>query len=85
MRTTNPTLSSASLRLFRAVAFVLSLTALATARVQGGDVTLVETGSTLLYPLFDIWVANYTKTHPGITIKTNATGSEAGMNQAIAG
>jgi phosphate transport system substrate-binding protein len=85
MYTTNQKLSSASLRLFRAVAVVLSLTAVTTARVQAGDVALVETGSTLLYPLLDIWVANYTKTHPGISIKTNATGSEAGVKKAISG
>lgn len=83
LNTTNPTLSSPSRRLFRAVAIALSLTAVVTARVQAGDVTLIETGSTLLSPLFDIWVENYTKTHPGISIKTNATGSEAGINKAI--
>jgi phosphate transport system substrate-binding protein len=85
MHATNPTLTSPCLRLFRAVAFALTLTALTTVRVQAGDITLVETGSTLLYPLFDIWVADYTKTHPGIIIKTNATGSEAGINKAVSG
>jgi phosphate transport system substrate-binding protein len=85
MRMTNPTIYSLCRRLFSAVAFALSLTALTATRVQAGDVTLVETGSTLLYPLFNVWVANYTKTHPGVTITANATGSEAGMKKIISG
>ena len=52
---------------------------------RAADVTLVETGSTLLFPLFNVWVAEYTKTHPGIHITTNATGSGAGIDQAISG
>jgi phosphate transport system substrate-binding protein len=85
MLTTDPTICSVCRRLFSAVAFALSLTAVTTARAQAGHVTFVETGSTLLYPLFNIWVANYTKTHPGVSITTNATGSEAGMEKAISG
>jgi phosphate transport system substrate-binding protein len=85
MRTTASTISSVYRRLFSSIAFALSLTAVTTARVQAGDVTLVETGSTLLYPLFNIWVANYTKTHQGISVATNATGSEAGIEKAVSG
>ena len=70
MGMTNPVIYSIRGRLFSAVAFALSLTAVTTARVQAEAVTLVETGSTLLYPLFNIWVANYTKTHPGVDITT---------------
>jgi phosphate transport system substrate-binding protein len=66
-----------------AVALALSMSGLTPVRVQADPVTLVETGSTLLYPLFNIWVANYTKTHPGIHITTNATGSEAGIHKVI--
>ena len=54
MLTTDSTICSVWRRVFSVVAFVLSLTALTTARVQAGDVSLVETGSTLLYPLFNI-------------------------------
>jgi PBP superfamily domain len=85
MRTTESTISSVYRRLFSSIAFALSLTAVTAARVQAGDVTLVETGSTLLYPLFNIWVANYTKTHQGISIATNATGSEAGIEKDVSG
>jgi ABC-type phosphate transport system substrate-binding protein len=69
----------------RAVALALSTVALTTSRVQADPVTLVETGSTLLYPLINIWVANYTKTHPGVSITTDATGSEAGIKKIISG
>jgi phosphate transport system substrate-binding protein len=85
MRTPNPKIYSVCRLLFGALAFAPCLTAVTTARVQAGDISLVESGSTLLYPLFNIWVANYTKTHPGVTIATNATGSEAGMENAISG
>ncbi len=53
--------------------------------VRAADVTLTETGSTLLQPLFAIWVAEYTKTHPGIAITIGGTGSEAGIKQASSG
>jgi phosphate transport system substrate-binding protein len=49
------------------------------------DMTLSETGSTLLYPMFTTWVAQYAKAHPGVHINIGATGSEAGIQQVIAG
>jgi phosphate transport system substrate-binding protein len=67
-----------------AVAAALATGALATP-ARAADVTLVETGSTLLFPLVNVWVAEYAKTHPGIHITTNATGSGAGIDQAISG
>ncbi len=48
-------------------------------------VTLLETGSTLLYPLFNLWVPDYTKAHPGLRITTQGTGSGTGIAQAISG
>jgi len=53
--------------------------------VLAADVTLTETGSTLLLPLFDTWVTNYTKTHTGVTILTGGTGSEHGIKEVSAG
>jgi phosphate transport system substrate-binding protein len=85
MLTTDPTICSVCRRIFNAVVFALGLTALTTARVQAADVTLVETGSTLLYPLFNIWVENYTKTHPGVHITADPTGSEVGIKKTISG
>jgi phosphate transport system substrate-binding protein len=63
-----------------ALSLLLPLTAYA-----ADDVTLKETGSTLIYPLFSVWAADYGKTHPGVTITTGSTGSGAGIDQAVAG
>jgi phosphate transport system substrate-binding protein len=46
---------------------------------------LLETGSTLLYPLFNLWVPAYSKTHPGVQITTEATGSGTGISEAASG
>jgi phosphate transport system substrate-binding protein len=48
-------------------------------------VSVLETGSSLLYPLFNLWVPVYTKIDPGIKITTQSTGSGTGISQAIAG
>ncbi len=44
-------------------------------------ITLSETGSSLLYPVFNTWAANYT----GATVITASTGSGTGISSAIAG
>lgn len=49
------------------------------------EISLIETGSTLLYPLFNLWVRKYTAINPGVRITTQATGSGTGIAQAIAG
>ncbi|WP_158818769.1 phosphate ABC transporter substrate-binding protein PstS [Methylocapsa sp. S129] len=68
-----------------AAAFALGALALPAAPARADDVTLVETGSTLLYPLFNVWVAEYGKTHPGVKIATAGAGSGAGIEQAVSG
>jgi phosphate transport system substrate-binding protein len=50
-----------------------------------GSASLSETGSTLLYPLFNLWVPDYEKTYPQIKLTTAATGSGTGISQAAAG
>jgi phosphate ABC transporter substrate-binding protein, PhoT family (TC 3.A.1.7.1) len=52
---------------------------------QAATVSLLETGSTLLYPLFNIWVPDYTKMHGDIKITTQGTGSGTGIAEAISG
>ena len=47
--------------------------------------TLVETGSSLLYPLFNLWVPDFTAANPGIQVTTTSTGSGAGIAQSIKG
>jgi phosphate transport system substrate-binding protein len=51
----------------------------------GEDLTLKETGSTLIHPLFGVWASEYARTHPGVAITTASTGSGAGIEQAVSG
>jgi phosphate transport system substrate-binding protein len=46
----------------------------------GGTVT--ETGSTLLYPLFNLWAGGYGEKYPSVTIQTAGTGSGTGISEA---
>src|SRR5579863_1846413 len=66
---------------------VLSATAGAsTAAVEkpaGGTVS--ETGSTLLYPLFNLWSSGYSQKYPSVTIQTAGTGSGTGITDATNG
>jgi phosphate transport system substrate-binding protein len=50
-----------------------------------GNVTLSETGSTLLYPLFQLWISDYAHVAPNVSITTAATGSGTGIDDAISG
>jgi phosphate transport system substrate-binding protein len=49
------------------------------------QVSLAETGSTLLYPLFNLWALVYEKLHPNVSITAAGTGSGTGIAQAAAG
>ncbi len=49
------------------------------------QVKLLETGSTLLYPLFNLWVPDYQKAHADTQITTQGTGSGTGISEAISG
>ncbi|HTW75125.1 MAG TPA: phosphate ABC transporter substrate-binding protein PstS [Steroidobacteraceae bacterium] len=73
-----------------ALAFALALGLAAPLATPAGvacaaDLTLTETGSTLLYPLFQRWVADFTHTAPQITLRAAPTGSGAGIQAAIDG
>lgn len=61
---------------------VLGFSSAAQAQVE---VPLVESGSSLLYPLFNLWVEGYTSVNPNANITTTSTGSGAGIAQAING
>lgn len=52
---------------------------------DAGQITLSETGSTLLYPLFSLWAADYGSTHPNLQITTEGTGSGTGIAAAVSG
>jgi phosphate transport system substrate-binding protein len=47
---------------------------------SGGTVT--ETGSTLMYPLFNLWAGGYNQKYSSTTIQTAGTGSGTGISSA---
>ncbi len=49
------------------------------------QINILETGSSLLYPLFNLWVPSYAHMHPNVKITTQSTGSGTGISQSIAG
>jgi phosphate transport system substrate-binding protein len=52
---------------------------------HAANITLNESGSTLLYPLFQSWIVGYKSVVPDLAITASATGSGAGTKAAIAG
>jgi phosphate transport system substrate-binding protein len=75
-----------SRRISRATAFLaLGLFALPALAAQAANVTLNETGSTLLYPVFQLWTADYSRVAPNVTITAAGTGSGAGISAAMSG
>ena len=64
-----------------AFAFVLAAIPLA----HAADIAVKETGSTLLFPLFQSWIAGYKSVAPDVDLTAAATGSSAGNQAAIAG
>ena len=58
--------------------------ALVTFAAHSASLTISETGSTLILPLFKAWVSGYAKVDPDLNMTLGATGSEAGIHQAIA-
>jgi hypothetical protein len=52
--------------------------------VAHATLTISETGSTLILPLFKSWVTAYSKVNPELQMTVGATGSAAGITEAIA-
>ncbi|MDA8389693.1 MAG: phosphate ABC transporter substrate-binding protein PstS [Gammaproteobacteria bacterium] len=48
-------------------------------------INIMETGSTLLYPLFNLWVPVYHHIRSNVRINTQGTGSGTGIAEAISG
>jgi phosphate transport system substrate-binding protein len=63
----------------------LTLVLAATTPLYAAGVTLGETGSTLLYPLFTQWIPDYAKIAPDVHLTAAATGSGAGISAAMSG
>ena len=72
------------MKLFRILCAALALS-FATSVAAFAAVELLETGSSLVYPLMNIWVPPYTKAHGDVRITTQSTGSGTGISQAVAG
>jgi phosphate transport system substrate-binding protein len=69
----------------RGLVCAAAIGAAALAAAQSAPITIAESGSTLIYPLFQNWTAAYAKVDPGLRITDAATGSGDGIAQAIAG
>ena len=67
------------------LAAVLALGTMTAGHAAMAGEQLLETGSSLLYPLFNLWVPVYSKTHPGVQITTESTGSGTGISEAASG
>ena len=63
----------------------IAATCVFASQASAQNANILETGSSLLYPLFNLWVPVYTHTHPGVKITTQSTGSGTGIAQAISG
>jgi phosphate transport system substrate-binding protein len=55
------------------------------AALSASDMTITETGSTLLYPLARTWAVAYHRQFPAVTVTTAGTGSGAGIEDASDG
>ena len=66
------------------IALTAGLALVSIAAAGASDLTIAETGSTLIFPLFKSWVTAYAKVDPDLHMTVGATGSEAGIDQAIA-
>jgi phosphate transport system substrate-binding protein len=70
-------------RLGRNAALAIGLVLVSFAAMRLAALTIAETGSTLIFPLFKSWVAAYAKVDSGLQMTVGATGSGAGIAQAI--
>jgi phosphate transport system substrate-binding protein len=70
-------------RVGQAAALTVSA-AMSLATVRSVAVTVAETGSTLIYPLFQAWIPAYAKIDPNLQLTAGATNSSIGIAQAIA-
>jgi phosphate transport system substrate-binding protein len=73
------------LRPFGITLVTFGLLALATSLEAAGSMTLSEAGSTLFYPLFQLWIPDYARVAPGISLTAAPTGSGAGVDAVISG
>jgi len=63
---------------------IIAITAIGSLRAAT-TINILETGSSLLYPLFNLWIPVFSQTNPNVRITTASTGSGTGISQAIEG
>lgn len=68
-----------------ALALALAVGATLGVVASQAEVSILETGSSLVYPLFNLWVPVYQKIDPNARITTQSTGSGTGISQATEG
>jgi len=69
----------------RVSAFIATLAVFSAVTARSTAQNLAETGSTLIYPVFQAWAGAQAQMNPAMHIAVGSTGSESGINQAIAG
>jgi phosphate transport system substrate-binding protein len=69
----------------RAITGFAASALLMAAGVAMASVNVLETGSSLLYPLFNLWQPAYTKVDPSVRLTTASTGSGTGQAQSMQG
>ena len=68
-----------------ALAATLAMGTMMVSHAAMAETRLLETGSSLLYPLFNLWVPVYSRSHAGAQITTESTGSGTGISEAVSG
>lgn len=76
-------LTGRSILICALVTLVLAATVVIGTSQAAQDVNILETGSSLVYPLFNLWVPAYTKANPNVRLTTQSTGSGTGISQAV--
>ena len=80
-----PTVRQAIRRPKALAAALMAAASLFGGHAMAAPTRVLETGSSLLYPLFNLWVADYGKKNADVQITTQSTGSGTGISQAISG
>lgn len=66
-------------------AAVVGVLGMSSGMAYAGSISILETGSSLLYPLFNLWQPVYTKANPSVQLTTASTGSGTGQAQSMQG
>jgi phosphate transport system substrate-binding protein len=74
-----------TIKIRHALASAAIIFACAVPPALAADTTLTESGSTLLFPVFQSWIAGYKSVVPAVDVTATASGSTAGTEAAIKG